>query len=83
MKLIKFSLAAALAVTVAHAEMSDIGVSANMALTTNYVWRGMSQTSNAPAIQGGILIIATIIILVNLGVDLLYGIINPRIRYTS
>jgi len=54
MKLIKFSLAAALAVTVAHAEMSDIGVSANMALTTNYVWRGMSQTSNAPAIQGGI-----------------------------
>jgi uncharacterized protein (TIGR02001 family) len=54
MKLIKLSLAAALAVTIAHAETSDIGVSANMALTTNYVWRGMSQTSNAPAIQGGI-----------------------------
>ncbi|MEA2111350.1 MAG: TorF family putative porin [Campylobacterota bacterium] len=54
MKLIKLSLAAALAVTVAHAEMSDVGVSANMALTSNYVWRGMTQTSNAPAIQGGV-----------------------------
>ncbi len=54
MKLIKLSLAAALAVTVSYAETSEVGVSANMALTSNYVWRGMSQTSNAPAIQGGI-----------------------------
>ena len=54
MKLIKLSLAAALAVTVAYAETPEVGVSANMALTSNYVWRGMSQTSNAPAIQGGI-----------------------------
>ena len=54
MKLIKLSLAAALAVTVAHAEVSDIGVSANMAMTSNYVWRGMTQTQNSPAIQGGI-----------------------------
>ncbi len=36
-----------------------------------------------PSIQGGILIISTLIIFVNLGVDILYGIINPRIRYTS
>lgn len=34
-----------------------------------------------PAIQGGILIISTLIIFVNLGIDTLYGIINPRIRY--
>jgi len=33
---------------------SDFTVSANLALTSNYVWRGMTQTSNAPAVQGGI-----------------------------
>jgi uncharacterized protein (TIGR02001 family) len=54
MKLIKLSIAAALLASAACAETSEIGVSANMALTSNYVWRGMTQTSNAPAIQGGI-----------------------------
>ena len=34
-----------------------------------------------PVIQGGLLIIAGIIMLVNLGVDLLNGLINPRIRH--
>ena len=34
-----------------------------------------------PAVQGGILMSATIIILVNLLVDLLYGVVNPRIRH--
>jgi dipeptide transport system permease protein len=34
-----------------------------------------------PVIQGGLLIIAAIIMLVNLSVDLLYGLINPRIRH--
>ena len=34
-----------------------------------------------PAVQGGILMSATIIIGVNLVVDLLYGVINPRIRH--
>lgn len=33
-----------------------------------------------PAVQGGILLIAITIIAVNLAVDLLYGLINPRIR---
>jgi len=33
------------------------------------------------AVQGGILMTATIIIAVNLVVDLLYGVINPRIRH--
>lgn len=32
---------------------SDLELSANVALTSNYVWRGISQTSNSPAIQGG------------------------------
>jgi dipeptide transport system permease protein len=35
-----------------------------------------------PAVQGGILLSATVIIGVNLVVDLLYGVINPRIRHT-
>lgn len=33
-----------------------------------------------PVVQAGILITATIIILVNLIVDLLYGVVNPRVR---
>jgi len=34
-----------------------------------------------PSVQGGILLIATTVILVNLAVDLVYGLINPRIRH--
>jgi dipeptide transport system permease protein len=36
-----------------------------------------------PVVQGGILLSATIIIVVNLIVDLLYGVVNPRIRHSS
>lgn len=57
---------------------------------TIFAWPGVGKwiyesinRRDYPAIQGGILIISTFIIFVNLGVDLLYGIINPRIRYTS
>jgi dipeptide transport system permease protein len=34
-----------------------------------------------PALQGGILLISSIVIIVNLTVDVLYGSINPRIRH--
>ena len=34
-----------------------------------------------PSVQGGLLLIAAIVMVVNLIVDLLYGLINPRIRY--
>jgi dipeptide transport system permease protein len=34
-----------------------------------------------PVVQGGLLLIAGIVMIVNLIVDLLYGLINPRIRY--
>jgi dipeptide transport system permease protein len=34
-----------------------------------------------PALQGGVLLVATTIVFVNLTVDLLYGLINPRIRH--
>jgi dipeptide transport system permease protein len=32
-------------------------------------------------VQGGLVLIASLIMFVNLGVDVLYGLINPRIRY--
>ncbi|WP_263771300.1 ABC transporter permease subunit [Propionivibrio soli] len=35
-----------------------------------------------PVVQGGILLSATLVIFVNLIVDVLYGVINPRIRHT-
>ena len=35
-----------------------------------------------PVVQGGLLLIAVIVMIVNLTVDLLYGLINPRIRKT-
>ena len=34
-----------------------------------------------PVVQGGILITATLVIVVNLIVDVLYGWVNPRIRH--
>ena len=36
-----------------------------------------------PVVQGGILIVATLVIAVNLAVDLLYGLVNPRIRHAN
>lgn len=36
-----------------------------------------------PALQGGIMLIASIVIVVNLVVDMLYGLINPRIRHAK
>ncbi|QRX82657.1 ABC transporter permease subunit [Glaciimonas sp. PAMC28666] len=44
---------------------------------------GAIQRRDYPVVQGGILLSATIIIIVNLVVDLLYGVINPRIRHNS
>ena len=35
------------------------------------------------AVQGGLLLIAAIVMIVNLAVDLLYGLINPQIRHTD
>jgi dipeptide transport system permease protein len=44
---------------------------------------GAIQRRDYPVVQGGILLSATIIIIVNLVIDLLYGVINPRIRHNS
>jgi dipeptide transport system permease protein len=34
-----------------------------------------------PALQGGVLLISAAVVLVNLIVDLIYGVIDPRIRH--
>ncbi len=46
----------------------------------NWLVHGV-QSRDYPVVQGGILLVATIVISVNLLVDLLYGVINPRIRH--
>ena len=54
---------------------------------TVFAWPGMGtwlvdaiKARNYPVLQGGILFVAFVFVLVNLLVDLLYGLINPRIR---
>jgi len=56
MKKIVLSLVAVAVVgTSAFAEdiLSDVEYSANVSMTSNYVWRGMTQNSNTVAVQGG------------------------------
>lgn len=55
---------------------------------TVFSWPGVGrwliealQRRDYPVVQSGVLIVATLIIFVNLLVDMLYGIINPRIRH--
>ena len=35
-----------------------------------------------PLIRSAVLVVATFFVLINLAVDLLYGVLDPRIRYT-
>jgi len=46
----------------------------------NWLIHGV-QSRDYPVVQGGILLVAIIVISVNLLVDLLYGVVNPRIRH--
>ncbi|MEL0612506.1 ABC transporter permease subunit [Marinomonas arenicola] len=55
---------------------------------TVFAWPGIGKwliesisRRDYPVVQGGILIVATIIIVVNLLVDIAYGVVNPRIRH--
>lgn len=67
------------------------GLLAGAVLTeTIFSWPGVGKwliesinRRDYPALQGGIMLIASIVILVNLLVDLLYGLINPRIRHAK
>jgi len=38
-------------------------------------------TRDFPLVQGGVLLVATTYVLINLGTDLLYAYVDPRIRY--
>jgi len=69
----------------------QVGVLLGGAILTEtiFAWPGVGkwlvesiQRRDYPAVQGGILLVATVVIMVNLIVDVLYGIINPRIRHT-
>ena len=55
---------------------------------TIFSWPGLGrwlidalQRRDYPVVQGGVLLVATLIIVVNLLVDVLYGVVNPRIRH--
>jgi uncharacterized protein (TIGR02001 family) len=58
MKKTLLSLSIAAAAVSMPAQAADIGggldLSGNLALTTNYMWRGFTQTNNQEAIQGGL-----------------------------
>jgi peptide/nickel transport system permease protein len=41
---------------------------------------GAIQRRDIPVIQGGLLMIATAMVLINLAVDLLYAVFDPRVR---
>jgi peptide/nickel transport system permease protein len=56
---------------------------------TVFAWPGMGSwlrdaifARDYPVLQGGILFLAVVFVMVNLIVDLSYGVINPRIRYS-
>ena len=68
----------------------QVGVLLSGAILTEtiFAWPGVGKwlvesifRRDYPAVQGGILLVASVIITVNLAVDLMYGLINPRIRY--
>ncbi|HET8903031.1 MAG TPA: ABC transporter permease subunit [Saccharospirillum sp.] len=57
---------------------------------TIFAWPGIGKwlvesigRRDYPVVQGGLLLIATIIIMVNLLVDLMYGVVNPRVRHSK
>ena len=65
------------------------GLLAGAVLTeTIFSWPGVGKwliesigRRDYPALQGGIMLISTMVIVVNVLIDLLYGLINPRIRH--
>jgi len=55
---------------------------------TIFAWPGVGKwlvesvrRRDYPVLQGGVLLVATVVMAVNLFVDILYGLINPRIRH--
>jgi len=56
MKKLLLALFAMAGITAAHAQ-----VSGNLGLTSDYRFRGISQSQNAPAVQGGVTIITQVV----------------------
>jgi dipeptide transport system permease protein len=57
---------------------------------TIFAWPGIGKwlieaisRRDYPVVQGGLLMIATMIIIVNFIIDLMYGVINPRVRHSK
>ncbi|MFN3368805.1 MAG: nickel ABC transporter permease [Thermus sp.] len=74
-------------VTVAGLEFGTLLAGA-VITETIFAWPGLGQllvgsilARDYPVVQGAVLLVATTFILVNLGVDLLYAWIDPRVRY--
>ncbi|MGY5452497.1 ABC transporter permease subunit [Agarivorans sp. MS3-6] len=70
----------------------QVGILLSGAILTEtiFAWPGIGKwliesigRRDYPVVQGGILIVATIIIVVNLLVDIMYGVVNPRIRHSK
>ncbi len=68
----------------------QVGVLMGGAILTETIfsWPGIGRwlynaifSRDYPTVQGGVLLISIVVILVNLTVDLLYGLLNPRIRH--
>jgi dipeptide transport system permease protein len=62
------------------------------AVLTEYIfsWPGIGtwliqsiQRRDYPVLEGGLLLVSSLVILTNIGVDVLYGILNPRIRHAG
>ncbi len=69
--------------------LSVSGLMAGAVLTvTIFSWPGVGQwliqsigRRDYPALQGGVMLISAVVVFVNLIVDLIYGVIDPRIRH--
>lgn len=70
----------------------QVGVLLTGAILTEYIfsWPGIGKwmldsisQRDYPVVQGGLVLIAGLVMLVNLGVDVLYGLINPGIRHAQ
>ena len=69
--------------------LSVSGLLAGAVLTeTIFSWPGVGKwlielifRRDYPALQGGVLLVSAAVILVNLLVDVIYGLVNPRIRH--
>ncbi|UJF19384.1 ABC transporter permease subunit [Vibrio sp. SS-MA-C1-2] len=70
----------------------QVGILLSGAILTEtiFAWPGIGKwliesigRRDYPVVQGGILLVSTLIIVVNLIVDILYGVVNPRIRHTK